>query len=301
VVRLRSLIDEFDLDLVHGHNAASTLCAWGAGLLSKRRPRIFQSVRGLDRERPWRNSIYRLQYARYFFAVCEFTRNWLIDIGVPSQDIIVTYNGVDAVRFDPEKYERGLIRREFGIAEEATVVGHVGAFSGGKGQHLTVRAIAALRPEFPHLHAIFCGNGRSYGNHYFNSVKQLAVDLNIADRCVFADFRRDIPQFQRDFDIYVQPSTYPRGEMFPNAILEAMAMGTPWIGSDVSGIPEMAEGGRNGLLCERDNLLSLTDRLRDLLSDPERRARMSENCRRTVAEKYEMGRVVDRILEAYEN
>jgi len=50
----------------------------------------------------------------------------------------------------------------------------------------------------------------------------------------FTGFRRDIPNIQAALDIYTLASV--KGEMFPNSILEAMAMGNPWVASNLSGI-----------------------------------------------------------------
>lgn len=300
VIQLKRLIDRLEIDIVHGHNAASTFCAYTASYFTRTKPRFFQSVRGLDNTRNWRNWIYRIPFA-HFFAVCKFTKDWLVELGVPSSRITVSYNGVDTERFDPRKYDPADVRNEFGIPDNAVLLGHVGAFSGGKGQHLIVRAVAELQSEFPDVYALLVGDGRSYGNVYYEKTMALAKELGVEHRCQFAGFRRDIPRFQSAFDLYCQPSTKPRGEMFPNAILEAMSMGNPWIGSDVSGIPELAEGETAGLLCRRDDYEHFRDKLRSLLADKDHRSRLGKLSREAVLEKYSIERVARRILAEYES
>ena len=55
-------------------------------------------------------------------------------------------------------------------------------------------------------------------------------------------------------------------ESLPRVILEAMAFGLPVLGTRVFGIPELIEDGVNGLLCEPQDLDSLEEGLRRLLS-----------------------------------
>jgi glycosyltransferase involved in cell wall biosynthesis len=59
-------------------------------------------------------------------------------------------------------------------------------------------------------------------------------------------------------DLFVCPS---RADNLPNACLEALACGTPLIGSDAGGIPEMARSGSTGWVFNSDSVESLKDSL----------------------------------------
>ena len=291
---LASVMRANDIQAVHGHNAASTLCALAAARLTGRfDARVFQSVRGLETRgtHRWRNWIYRANYARYF-AVAQFTKNWLLELGVREDNIVVTYNGVDLGRFDP-KAAHPDIRKELGIPKDALVLAHVGAFSGWKGQDVLVRAIEALLPKFPKVVALLVGTG----DRPFEDAKRIAGELRVADRVVFAGYRRDIPAIQAAADVYCQPST--QGEMFPNAILEAMAMGNPWVGSDLSGLGELTDGGQAGLVSSPGDLDALVANLTRVLADSDLRLRMGRAARAFVEREFSIDRVVDRIEGAY--
>src|SRR6185295_6992093 len=122
------------------------------------------------------------------------------------------------------------------------VIGSVGAFDGWKGQDVLVRAMPALRQLNPGVKLVFVGDGPTR-----KSVEELAAQLGVAERVTFLGFRTDIPDILAGIDIYSLPSV--QGEMFPNSILEAMSMGKPWVGSDISGLSELTAEGRAGLLC----------------------------------------------------
>jgi glycosyltransferase involved in cell wall biosynthesis len=78
-----------------------------------------------------------------------------------------------------------------------------------------------------------------------NQLRETAARLQLADRCLFLGHRDDIAHLHHAFDLFVQSSEY---EGTPNAVLEAMAMETPLVATDVGGTRELAEDGVHGLI-----------------------------------------------------
>ena len=64
-----------------------------------------------------------------------------------------------------------------------------------------------------------------------------AARLGIGDICHFLGHRHDVTALHHAFDLFVQSSEY---EGTPNAVLEAMAMETPIVATDVGGTREVA-------------------------------------------------------------
>jgi glycosyltransferase involved in cell wall biosynthesis len=85
-------------------------------------------------------------------------------------------------------------------------------------------------------------------------------------------------------DIFVLPS---RADCFPQAVAEALAAGLPVIATDVGGVSEMVEDGRNGRLVPRGSVPHLKEALRDLVRDPERRRRMGHESRQLALRKHD--------------
>ncbi len=297
ILEIRKIIINEKIDIIHGHNAAATYCAYLAGKFSGRRVKTTHSVRGME-IRPgygWRNSIYKF-YNATFFAVSDFTKQMLLSAGVKPDRIIVTYNGVDISRFDPQKYDGDKIRGELGIPDDTIVIGEVGAFGRekleGKGQYYLIEAFEKVHKEFSNTALILVGDGPSK-----KDCEDLAQRLGISDAVYFLGFRRDIPDIQASIDIAALVS--PDGEMFPNALLEAMAMGNPWVASSLSGIPEMAEKGLNGLLTEPRNVEDIYEKLKELVQNKELRNTMGKHCYNTVMAKYTIKVICDKIEKAY--
>ena len=80
--------------------------------------------------------------------------------------------------------------------------------------------------------------------------------------------------------LFVLPS---RLEPFGIVILEAAALHTPVIASDVGGIPEIIEDGRTGLLVPPDAPAALADAIRRLLNDPQTSTSYADRLKRVVA------------------
>lgn len=296
---LAGVIRRYRPDVVHGHNAAATVCAYTAGLLAGRRLPCATSVRGVEERdsHQWRNGIWKFTPG-VLLGVCEKTRQRLLAFGCPPEKIHVTYNGIDLARFDPALQDRAAARRELGL-EGRTVVGVTGAMTGpeeldgpGKGQHHLVRALDLLRDECPDLSVLLVGDGPAR-----HKVEAVVAECGLEDRVVFAGRRFDIPHLLSAMDIYALPSIH--GEFFPNSIIEAMSFGLPWVGADIAGLSELTAEGEAGWVVPPGDFTALADRLRPLVQDPDRRRQRGARGRAEVEQRFTIGKVSDRILAGY--
>jgi glycosyltransferase involved in cell wall biosynthesis len=296
---LRRLIRTEKIDVLHGHNAAATLYGWVGGVLGRRFLPAATSVRGVEERgtHQRRNRIWRMLPGT-LIAVCEKARERLIGFGVPTERIIVSYNGVDLGKFNPDSTERGVVRAELGLKDEI-VVATVGAMVGGsewkgpsKGQDLVVQALAKLQGRLPALRVMLVGDGDMRA-----SVEDTARRLNVTDKVLFMGRRFDVARLLAAADIYCLPSV--AGEFFPNSIVEAMAMGKPWIGSDIAGLGELTANGAAGLLVKVGDVDGLAHRIHELATNGALRAEMGRRARVEVEERFTIVRVVDRVLAAY--
>lgn len=297
--RLTAIIRQARPDVIHGHNAAATMCAHIAARLGGEKIPCVTSVRGVEERdtHQWRNRIWK-HLPGILMGVCERTRERLIGFGVPATKTCVTYNGVDLARFDPGRVSSERNRRELGL-EGRIVVGTTGAMvphsevnGPTKGQHNLVKAVAALRDRHPELSVLLVGDGPARP-----CVEEVVRETGMEGRVIFAGRRFDIPEMLSAMDIYCQPSIF--GEFFPNAIIEAMAMGKPWIGSDIAGLKELTAGDSAGWVSPPGDVDALAANLDRLAGDAELRASRGRAARKHVQAELTIEKVVDRILGAY--
>jgi glycosyltransferase involved in cell wall biosynthesis len=149
------------------------------------------------------------------------------DRGFPTDKIVVIANGIDTQRFRPDPVAREKIRTEWGIAPNTVLIGRVGRLELIKDHSTFLKAAALLCQDQPNVHFVCVGNGPS---DYRQALYQLAVDLGIGEKVIWAGARSDLPAIHNALDIAVSSSL---GEGFPNVLGEAMACGVPCVVTNV--------------------------------------------------------------------
>lgn len=76
----------------------------------------------------------------------------------------------------------------------------------------------------------------------------------------------------------------------PTSLLEAMALGTPCIATDVTGIPEIIRDGQTGLLVAQRDVEGLAKALQKLLTQPELRATVATQARQLIETEFDITR-----------
>jgi glycosyltransferase involved in cell wall biosynthesis len=137
---------------------------------------------------------------------------------------------------------------------------NVGRLSAEKGQDLLLRAIAALRSEFPGIRLKFAGIGPLE-----NALREQARALRLEDRVEFLGYVANMPSLYMASDLVVQSSLT---EGLPNVILEAAYLRVPIVATAVGGTDEVVSHGRSAWLLRPGSLDELTAGLREYLSRP---------------------------------
>lgn len=231
------------------------------------------------------DSQHRLQQISYRFAhrVVANSRAAAAQLqseGVPDAAIAMIPNGIDASRY--ESAEPRAARR---------VITTVANLRGEKGHDVLLQAAAIVRDSAPDVVFQIVGEG-PMGDALVAQADALGVSS-----CVrFLGHREDIPAILRDSDLFILPS---RTEAFPNGLLEAMAAGLPVIASDVGGIPELVDHGRNGLLVPVADANALASAVLQLVREPAHAARLGSAARQTIETRYSFERMVAAFEELY--
>lgn len=294
IFKLRNIIKNQKINVIHSHNAACTFAGYFASRLVGRKINIVRSVRGVE-IRPthqYRNLLYKF-YPAKLLAVCEYAKDILIKLGVKETKIIVTYNGADLERFDKDKLSYSEIRTKYKVLENEVLIGHVGAFSGWKGQEILVQALKELQNlSNKKIKVMFVGDGVS-----FDAVKQLTKEYNLEENVIFIGRTFDAEKYHMAFDIYCQPST--KGELFPNAIVEALALAKPWVGTNISGLPELTNNGEVGAVVPPSDVNGLVGALLPFVESSELRKETGSKSYQFVIDKLTISKVCDRIYQGY--
>jgi glycosyltransferase involved in cell wall biosynthesis len=198
--------------------------------------------------------------------------------------VAIVPNGIDTDVFAPRDGQAA--RSAFGIPQDSTVV------------LFAAEAISLKRKGFALLMGALNELGRSK-NLFLVSVGRGAPDIASDiphSHLGHIDDDRQLSRIYSAADIYVIPSLQDNQ---PNTALEAMACGTPVVGFDVGGIPDMVRPGINGLLASAGDLVGLRAAIAELLQCSEKRSAMAIACRRIVMGEYTLAKQVRRYVELY--
>jgi glycosyltransferase involved in cell wall biosynthesis len=86
----------------------------------------------------------------------------------------------------------------------------------------------------------------------------------------------------------------------PTVLLEAMALGTPCVSTDVTGIPEVLRDGKTGLMVPQHNPAKLAEAIERLLHDSQLRVNIARSARRLIEDEFSIDRNSVRIRALFE-
>ena len=177
---------------------------------------------------------------------------------------------------DLSKYahgDRARIRAELGIGEDVSLIGMIARITPMKGQHIFLEAAALIAEQMPSVRFLLVGDVMDNANRgYLERLKLRCEDPRLKGRVAFLGYRADVPDILAALECFAHPSL--RGA-FVSVFIEAMAMGTPLVVSDVDGIPDCV--GRDGAAELVGNLepCAWAHAIMQIARDPARRAGMA--------------------------
>ena len=198
--------------------------------------------------------------------------------------VTVIPNGLDTADFAPR--DPALARDVLGVPRDARVIVFIAHnFSARrKGFALLTQALERL-DNMSDLFLLSLG-------HYPSEAAALPAHLHLG----YIEQDRLQSLVYSAADIIVIPSIQ---DNLPNTVLESIACGTPVVGFDVGGIPDMVRPGITGLLAPAQDSEALSAAIVELLYDPGRLAEMSANCRRVAEEEYTLERQTKAYVRLY--
>ena len=195
--------------------------------------------------------------------------------------------GVDTARFIPGGPASGRPRT-------LLYVGRMDRTSAWKGVDVLVRAFAGLA-DLPGVRLRLVGGGDAVPDHL-----RLAAELGLADRveAVGELTGEALVAELRSAAVLVLPSR-TEAESFGMALVEAMACGTPVVGSAVGGIPHVVVDGESGLLVPPGDAGALAGACRRVLADGALADRLAGAGLARVRERYDWDGLTERYAELF--
>lgn len=251
-----------DLDVIHAHYAVPhTISAMLArDMLGDRESnvKVVSTVHGTD--------ITLVGSHRDFYRICRHAMmkddgttavsNWLADETQKAFDLpeppVVIPNFVDCDRFTSKG------RLDY-PADGEFVLLHVSNFRPVKRVFDVIRVFHQVRQQLPNARLVMAGDGPERG-----AACELAAELGVCGAVEFAGSQLDIEDAYRQAHLFLLLSQY---ESFGLSALEALACGTPVLGTRSGGLVEVVSDGQNGRLCGIGQIDDMAAAAVDILSD----------------------------------
>jgi len=252
LLQLRSVIREFDPQVVHSHTITPAVLAL---------PLARTTVATVHNE--YQRGVSAMGLSKAVVGVSGAVTEAMKHRGVPMSRLHTVVNGptgslrrwppADSVRLPPHTFVM------------------VGAVSALKGADLAVRAMAELVRSVPDARLLLIGDNHLPG------IEEQAADLGLQNAVEFLGFQPRPERYMAEAVALIMPS---RRESLGLVALEAQCEGTPVIGFAIDGIPEALAFGEAGLLVTPGDPSALAEAMRRLAHDQVMRGRLADGARR---------------------
>lgn len=230
----------------------------------------------------------------------EAQLNWLY--GADMSKVRVVSPGVDLQRFSPIPTAQA--KEMVGICPEHKNIIFAGRIEPLKGVDTLLRAMALIQKRHPEVIektcvAIIGGDPwAATPDEEMARLQELRAELDIIDTVAFlgAKDQEILPNYYAAAEMVIMPSHY---ESFGLVALEAMAMGTPVIASEVGGLAFLVRDDENGFHVPSRDPEALADRIYCLLTDEACRERLGRQARYH-ALQYDWEIIVGRLVRVFE-
>jgi len=291
VRRLRRVVDEDGVDVLHAHHSHDHWLAAVVARLGVQRPPVVRTFhnaravkRGIAARVLYRRTTAAFAVSRQIEARCRLAR-------VGGERVYFTPGVADLPRFGGGA-DGAAVREEFKLGE-APVIVSVARLAPNRGHELLLAGFRELLATLPAARLLLVGKGETRAR-----LEQLVVELGLSQQVTFTGYRdRDLPSVLAAADCFALMAAGSDDSC--RAALEAMAAGRPVVARRVGALPETVAHGDTGLLVDDDTPAGVASALGAILGDRARARAMGAAGRRRAQTEFTPERSVTTVEAAY--
>lgn len=233
----------------------------------------------------------KLKRADFVVTCSQFNKKYLLSLCkcIPEEKIHMLYHGIPIDKFDINE------RKE----DDESLILSVGRLVEKKGFPYLIEACKILKERGYKFKCIIVGDGTEY-----NKLNKLVENYNL-DKIVILTKALpfdEIMKLYKKASIFVLPCIIALNndrDGIPNTILEAMAFGIPVISTKISGIPEVIEDMKTGLLIKEGDKEILAEAIERLIKDKPLRDKLGKNGRVKVIERFDLEKNTKELINLF--
>jgi glycosyltransferase involved in cell wall biosynthesis len=289
---LAKMVAAKGIDLLHAHFATSAanvarLAARFAGIpftMTAHAKDIFhREVSEADLRRKLRAAAATVTVSEYNLAHLRAAH------GADAARAVRVYNGLDLTRF---AYRPAIDRPRRVVA--------VGRLVEKKGFDVLARAAAILKRWGEEFSCQIVGEGEQD-----QALRELVHELGVEDRVELAGPRpqAELVSLMQSAAVLAAPCVIGADgnrDGLPTVLLEAMALGTPCVSTDVTGIPEVVRHERTGLVVPQRDAEALARAIRGVLAQPRMAGELAARARELIEAEFDVRRTSAELRRVFE-
>lgn len=208
-------------------------------------------------------------------TISQFNKNQLEDIFGKNKKIDIVHSSID-----PEKFKNNHQNRK------SNKIITIARFVEKKGIIYLLEALANLNQENINFEFVLIGDG-PLKETYELKIRELKISHLIK---ILPPIKQELIKKElAESSILVLPCVIAENgdrDIIANVLKEAMSMEVPVITSDISGIKELINHRKNGILVEEKNVKDLTLAIKELLSNSDLRESLAKEGRKTIIDNF---------------
>ncbi len=280
------------IDLIHAHNRVTQVLAFFIRL-STGIPFV-TTVHGFYERRLGRRLLPA--WGNRAIAISEpVAEELMAKHRVAASRVRVVYNGIDieGIRRRVLQQDPRAARREYGMPEDAVILGIIARLISEKGHEYLIRALKGLDSEFPKLRLLIVGEGRER-----DRLESLTKGLGLNGSVRFTGNLKDISKPLAVTDIFVHPATWR--EAFGLSVVEAMVCEKPVVVTNTWALSSLIKERVNGIIVEPRDEQSLREAIRLLVKNAPLRKEMGKAGSKSAEERFSIERMAKELETVYE-
>ena len=237
---------------------------WPSTLIIRESPNLYNDIDVI---------LHRFKYYDYFIFVSDIVRNkWLEYNVIEKEKSYYIPNCVWEEKIaNISKLSKAEVKKKLFGENDNFLSICTGEIKDRKGQDLIIKNLKEICNLIQNFKLILLGRGNQV---FINKLNKILLNLGLKEKVKFIQHQPNAIEYIYAADVLLQPS---RSEALPRTILEAMALKTPIIASDVDGIPELVEDGMSAILFPLSDLDKMIQGAQKIYSDNKYRQKLTEN------------------------
>ncbi|MEM9468543.1 MAG: glycosyltransferase family 4 protein [Pseudomonadota bacterium] len=297
--KIRTLIEEYKVDIVHARSRAP---AWSAYLACRKTNAKFMTTAHApynfhNKTKRFYNAV--MAKGERVIAISHYVGQYLLNnYKIDPNRIRLIHRGVNLEKFHPSQVTPAQmikISESWRLPEGANIILLPGRLTRWKGHHILIEAMEKISRQDVFCVLLGSDQGRS---EYRAELEQTITEKNLGGRVRIVDHCNDMPAAYMVSTIVVSASTDPEG--FGRIPIEAQAMGRPVIGTDHGGAQETIIHNETGWLVPPGNANALAEAIEEALRlNDQQRQILGGRAMTHIAHNFTKEKMVDETLNVY--